>query len=192
MLLETIRRSIRANSRLIFYGFRLYCAAMKTVEFQTTWGTITLTLDDNESVSALDLPNLAETPNKEFAVLGGTRPPGAFKACAESPLHLERFQTLEDLTRKFQPIGRPKGTEFQQAVWNALMKIPRGQTRTYGQIAAAIGRPKAVRAVGSACGANPLPIFIPCHRVVSAGSPGGFGSGLPWKKLLLRLEGVQI
>jgi len=70
-----------------------------------------------------------------------------------------------------------------------MQKIPRGQTRTYGEIAAAIGRPKAVRAVGSACGANPLPIFIPCHRVVAKNGLGGFGAGLPWKKLFLKEEG---
>ena len=70
-----------------------------------------------------------------------------------------------------------------------MQKIPRGQTRTYGEIAAAIGRLNAVRAVGSACGANPLPLFIPCHRVVAKTGLGGFGSGLPWKKLLLKEEG---
>lgn len=89
----------------------------------------------------------------------------------------------------FPRIGIPESTEFQRAVWNELKKIPRGQTRTYSAIAAAIGRPKAVRAVGSACGANPLPVFIPCHRVVAKNGLGGFGSGLPWKKLLLELEG---
>ena len=164
---------------------------MKPVEFQTTWGTITLTLDDNESVSALDLPHLAETPNKEFAVLVGTAVPAVRGRLGEASLPSDFFQSLESAFGR-PAIGIPAGTEFQLAVWNELIKIPRGQTRTYGQIAATIGRPKAVRAVGSACGANPLPVFIPCHRIVSAGSPGGFGSGLPWKKLLLRLEGVQI
>jgi O-6-methylguanine DNA methyltransferase len=84
----------------------------------------------------------------------------------------------------------PEGTEFQQAVWREMKKIPRGQTRTYSEIAAAIGRPNAVRAVGTACGANPLPVFIPCHRVVARNGLGGFGSGLPWKVLLLRMEGA--
>ena len=150
---------------------------MKTVEFQTTWGTITLTLDGDGSVTALDLPHLNKNPNAEFSVMNSEFTSSDF------------FRQIE---KKFGPVKIPEGTDFQQAVWNEMKKIPRGQTRTYGQIAATIGHPKAVRAVGSACGANPLPIFIPCHRVVSASGPGGFGSGLPWKKLLLGLEGVQI
>jgi O-6-methylguanine DNA methyltransferase len=92
----------------------------------------------------------------------------------------------------FPRFGTSEGTDFQRAVWSALQNIPRGQTRTYGEIAKAIGRPKAVRAVGSACGANPLPLFIPCHRVIATGSLGGFGAGLAWKKLLLKLEGWQL
>lgn len=106
------------------------------------------------------------------------------------PFRMERFETVEKLIRKFSSGAIPAGTAFQQAVWREMKKIPRGQTRTYGEIAAAIGRPNAVRAVGTACGANPLPVFIPCHRVVAKNGPGGFGSGLPWKRLLLNLEGA--
>jgi O-6-methylguanine DNA methyltransferase len=72
-------------------------------------------------------------------------------------------------------VGKVSGTEFQRAVWNAMGKKSRADTRTYGEIAAAIGRPNAGRAVGSACGANPLPLFIPCHRVVARNGLGGFG-----------------
>jgi len=180
---------------------------MKTAEFKTTWGTITLTFD-GDKVVALDLPFLKTIPRKPFVFIGGTRPPGAFKACAERPLHLNRLplpsvtashsrglsrytrvQCLEDFPKTFPNIGNLNGTDFQKSVWRELKKIPRGQTRTYGEIAAAMGEPKAVRAVGSACGANPLPVFIPCHRVVAKNGLGGFGSGLPWKKLLLELEG---
>lgn len=86
------------------------------------------------------------------------------------------------------PLG-PQGTPFQQSVWNALRTIPYGETQSYGDIARAIGKPKAVRAVGAANGANPLPIVVPCHRVVGAdGSLTGFGGGLPHKKRLLALE----
>jgi O-6-methylguanine DNA methyltransferase len=81
------------------------------------------------------------------------------------------------------------GTDFQRRVWRALQKIPRGQTRSYGWVARKIGRPKAARAVGTACGANPVPIIIPCHRVIASdGSLGGFGGGLPLKRRLLALE----
>ena len=81
------------------------------------------------------------------------------------------------------------GTPFQQSVWTLLQDIPYGETRSYAQIAAALGRPKAVRAVGQANGANPLPIIIPCHRVIQTdGSLGGYGGGLAIKRALLALE----
>ncbi|WP_127104573.1 methylated-DNA--[protein]-cysteine S-methyltransferase [Pararhodobacter zhoushanensis] len=83
------------------------------------------------------------------------------------------------------------GTAFQTSVWHYLATIPRGETRTYGQIAALLGRPKASRAVGAANGNNPIPIILPCHRVIGVnGSLTGFGGGLPVKDYLLRLEGV--
>lgn len=83
------------------------------------------------------------------------------------------------------------GTPFQQKVWRALLSIPRGETRSYAWIAKKIGNPKAVRAVGSACGANPVPIIVPCHRAIASdGSLGGFGGGLALKKDLLALEGI--
>jgi methylated-DNA-[protein]-cysteine S-methyltransferase len=83
------------------------------------------------------------------------------------------------------------GTAFQQEVWSALQQIPFGKTVSYSHIANRIGRPKAVRAVGAANGANPIPIVIPCHRVIGAnGNLTGFGGGLPNKELLLELEGA--
>jgi O-6-methylguanine DNA methyltransferase len=84
------------------------------------------------------------------------------------------------------------GTEFQKSVWNALRKIPLGQTKSYGEIAQTIGRPKAVRAVGGACGANPVSVLVPCHRVLAANKKtGGFSGGLDWKRSLLALEGIK-
>jgi methylated-DNA-[protein]-cysteine S-methyltransferase len=83
----------------------------------------------------------------------------------------------------------PQGTDFQQRVWAALLKIPYGVTRSYGQQAVAIGSPKAVRAVGLANGRNPIAIIIPCHRVIGAnGSLTGYGGGMARKQLLLDLE----
>ena len=82
-----------------------------------------------------------------------------------------------------------KGTPFQQAVWAQLHKIPYGEVRTYGQLAAALGKPKASRAVGSACHRNPLCIVVPCHRVIGAdGSLTGYAEGLEIKEYLLELE----
>ena len=82
-----------------------------------------------------------------------------------------------------------RGTPFQIEVWNELLNVPYGETRSYGEIAVAIGRPRAARAVGAAIGANPLPIIVPCHRVVGKnGSLVGFGGGLRLKERLLLLE----
>ena len=84
-----------------------------------------------------------------------------------------------------------QGTEFQLSVWNYLMRIPYGETRSYAQVAEAVGRPKAVRAVGAANGSNPVAIIVPCHRVIgSGGKLTGYGGGLPLKKRLLELEGA--
>jgi len=87
----------------------------------------------------------------------------------------------------------PTGTAFQRDVLAALQQIPYGETRSYQDVASGVGRPKAVRAVGAANGRNPLPIVIPCHRVIGAnGNLTGFGGGLPVKKYLLELERGQV
>ncbi len=93
--------------------------------------------------------------------------------------------------KRLPPLDLSAGTAFQQAVWSALAAIPPGETRTYTAIAQAIGRPNAVRAVGGACGANPIPVLVPCHRVLAAGGRlGGFSGGLDWKRRLLAREGA--
>ena len=85
----------------------------------------------------------------------------------------------------------PGGTDFQRRVWESLRAIPRGETRSYGQIAAAVGRPRAVRAVGSANRVNPIPIVVPCHRVIgSDGALRGYAGRLDRKEWLLRHEGA--
>ena len=85
----------------------------------------------------------------------------------------------------------PNGTEFQKLAWIALTKIPFGEKRTYGQQAAMIGRPKAVRAIGAANGKNPISIIVPCHRVIgSNGALTGYAGGLHNKEFLLKLEGI--
>ncbi len=90
------------------------------------------------------------------------------------------------------PLGDLGGTPFRRKVWNALGKIPFGETRSYGEVAKSVGVPGAARAVGSACGANPLPLFIPCHRVLAAGGKlGGFSGGLGIKRKLLELESCE-
>ena len=96
-----------------------------------------------------------------------------------------------DPTHRMRLRTSAHGTDLERAVWAELARIPRGQTRTYGAIAVAIGRPKAARAVGSAVARNPLSIVVPCHRVIGAsGALTGFAGGLPRKQWLLTHEGV--
>jgi len=93
--------------------------------------------------------------------------------------------------KTFPPLD-VSGTEFQKSVWRSMQKISLGKTKSYGEIAVAIGKPKAVRAVGGACGANPIPVLVPCHRVLAANNKlGGFGGGLDWKRSLLKREGIK-
>lgn len=112
--------------------------------------------------------------------------------CA-TPLLLQAAQELEAYfrgeRRQFSVPLAPSGTVFQRQCWQALLRIPYGETRTYGQQAAAIGRPAAVRAVGMGNHRNPLPIFLPCHRVVGKnGTLTGYAGGLDKKEYLLTLE----
>ncbi len=91
--------------------------------------------------------------------------------------------------RVFELPLEPRGSSFQRRVWAQLERIPYGETTSYGALAQQLGAPRALRAVGAAHGANPLPIVIPCHRVIGAnGSLTGFGGGLPIKRALLALE----
>ncbi len=84
------------------------------------------------------------------------------------------------------------GTEFQKQVWAELSRIPYGQTITYGDLARRVARPRAPRAVGQANGRNPVPVIVPCHRVVAGDGIGGYGGGLPLKRALLAIEGIAV
>jgi methylated-DNA-[protein]-cysteine S-methyltransferase len=88
-------------------------------------------------------------------------------------------------------LATERATEFQRDVWNALVDIPFGEVRTYGEVAESVERPRASRAVGNANHANPWPIFVPCHRVVATNGLGGYGGGDTVKRYLLDLEGVH-
>jgi O-6-methylguanine DNA methyltransferase len=91
------------------------------------------------------------------------------------------------------PLDLHSGTQFQIEVWQALCRLGPGQTASYSAIARSLGRPKAARAVGAACGANPIPVLVPCHRVLAVNQRlGGFSGGLGWKKTLLTREGVAV
>ena len=99
---------------------------------------------------------------------------------------------LGQAPQKLPPMDLSTGTDFQQSVWRQLLQIPLGQTRSYGELAQCLAKPGASRAVGSACGANPIPVIVPCHRVLAAHRRlGGFSGGLGWKQRLLRIEQAE-
>ena len=98
----------------------------------------------------------------------------------------------EGRRKRFEVALDLRGTPFQLRCWSELLQIPYGCTRTYGELAARLGHPGASRAVGSANGTNPIPILVPCHRVVARSGLGGFGGGLELKRRMLELEGALL
>ncbi|HZU51619.1 MAG TPA: methylated-DNA--[protein]-cysteine S-methyltransferase, partial [Sphingomicrobium sp.] len=141
----------------------------------TSKGICRLTFDDDEQSLKRLFPNATIIEDK-----------GGLKELVEGALAaIQQPLRMPDL-----PID-VAGTAFQEAVWRELRRIPPGETRSYAQIAAAVGHPKAVRAVGSANGDNHVCVLIPCHRVIrSDGSLGGYGGGIDRKKKLLEAEGI--
>jgi methylated-DNA-[protein]-cysteine S-methyltransferase len=129
------------------------------------------------------------------AIQFGVNPVGEWQRNDGNPLLMEAARQLQAYfagqLREFQLPLDIEGTEFQKRVWGQVAAIPYGETRSYLQISKALGSPGAVRAVGAANGANPVPIVVPCHRVIGAkGSLVGYGGGLALKKRLLELEGA--
>jgi O-6-methylguanine DNA methyltransferase len=118
--------------------------------------------------------------------------PGARLAAAWAPNQQAIAQLVEFLEGKRRAFDLEldlRGTPFQLAVWDAVSAIPYGETRSYADVARSVGHPAAMRAVGAANGANPLPLVVPCHRVVATGGAlGGYGGGLPLKRRLLAME----
>ncbi|HEY6350889.1 MAG TPA: methylated-DNA--[protein]-cysteine S-methyltransferase [Candidatus Angelobacter sp.] len=133
-----------------------------------------------------------------YVYFGGALPePRKWEAWIEAPQVLRPYE--EQLQAYFRGELREftckldlAGTEFQKRCWNALLRIPYGKTRSYAEIAREVGSPRAFRAVGQANHNNPIPIIVPCHRVItSSGTLGGYGGGLEMKRALLRLEEAQ-
>ena len=148
--------------------------------FDSPIGILTLA-GEGDSLTNLVLEDVAHPPDDRR---GWVEDPTAFCEVAEQ-LH----DYFAGERTEFDVAVRPAGTDFQRVVWDALKKIPYGETRSYGDIASAIGRPGASRAVGLANGRNPIAIIIACHRVIGAdGSLTGYGGGLKVKQALLDLE----
>ena len=133
-------------------------------------------------------PGVKQPPFEALPELNGDE--GALGKRVKDALHKRLDGRRADLPwAAFDLHGR---SDFFVRAWQALYAIPFGAVRSYGDIAKAAGSPKAVRAAGQACGANPIVLFIPCHRVVASNGPGGFGGGLEWKAKLLKLEGFEL
>lgn len=144
-------------------------------------GVLTLESDDRDRLCRLEFGELHPAPGADDS---GPVPGGVI---AETVRQLDEY--FAGTRRDFDVELAPQGTEFQLAVWAQLRAIPYGQTTSYGEIARAIGRPNAVRAVGQANGANPHAIIVPCHRVIGSNSSlTGYGGGLERKRFLLGLE----
>lgn len=158
-----------------------------------------------KGLAGLDFPNADGLVAAAGARVKGAPSRSAGGRAANSrpiPLPILRWHRATTKALKSSLAGRaPKNlppldwtgkTEFQKAVWREMLKLGPGKTKSYGEVAGAIGRPKAVRAVGGACGANPIPVLVPCHRILAANHKlGGFGGGLDWKRSLLAREGIQ-
>ncbi|PPU92268.1 methylated-DNA--[protein]-cysteine S-methyltransferase [Xanthomonas albilineans] len=149
--------------------------------FTTPIGELTVAVGHDESMRHLLFPeNRYDAPDRADWI----RDPAPVR---EARTQLQAYFAGER-TRFELPLA-PHGTAFQRRVWEALLDIPYGTTWSYAQLAQHLGQPRAVRAVGAANGRNPLPILVPCHRVIGAnGTLTGFGGGLPTKAALLELE----
>ena len=159
----------------------------RRIAVQSPIGTLVLQGDDDVLVSLL-LP--APGNAKGVPVANGARSARALGApLAAAVAQLEEY--FAGRRRTFDLPLELTGTPFQRDVWTSLADIPYGSTVSYAELAAMVGRPTAFRAVGQANGSNPIPIVLPCHRVVaSGGGIGGYGGGLPVKRRLLALEGA--
>ncbi|HEY2344434.1 MAG TPA: methylated-DNA--[protein]-cysteine S-methyltransferase [Xanthomonadaceae bacterium] len=150
--------------------------------FDTRIGKLTIAGDDAGLRHVLFPDNKYDAPHRE----AWKRDAGALREAREQLLAY-----FDGGRRTFDLALAPVGTSFQLKVWNTLARIPYGATWSYRDVAERIASPKAVRAVGAANGRNPLPIVLPCHRVIGAdGSLTGFGGGLPLKRFLLQHEGA--
>ena len=183
----------RENARHALSGARTaHLGAWRSVA--TRFGTFHVATIDGHVVQS----TLPGTPREVFLAELAHRHAGIqFHEDDHDPVLLRACSQLteyaEGRRRAFEIPIRLEGTAFQRKVWDALAKIPFGQTRSYHDIAHAIGRPGASRAVGQANHQNPVAPFIPCHRVVtSTGSLGGYGGGMPLKRSFLDLEGVRL
>ena len=160
--------------------------ASRTLGYHSPLGCIALIAADPTSLShAFFTEDLPPSPDSDISE--------KYPILARAAALLDGYFSGLPLDLSDIPVIADAGTDFQNKVWRVIRQIPYGETRSYTWIAEQIGRPKAVRAVGNAVGANPVTILTPCHRVIrSSGALGGYGGGLPRKRHLLALEGHSL
>ena len=166
--------------------------AFRLDRLKTPIGVALLVTDEDGQLRALDWedyePRMRQLLRQQYGAvaLKDARAPSAMKAALSAYFK-------GDLDRLGEISWRVAGTPFQRKVWMALPKIPAGSTLSYGALAARLGSPRAMRAVGHANGANPISVVLPCHRLIGAnGSLVKYGGGLERKRWLLRHEGVEV
>lgn len=153
---------------------------------ETPIGALNARVDEAGSLVEL---HFAEKPS----AVGSRRPAVEEAPTGNWPVAKQLAEYFSGKRTAFELDLAPRGTVFQLAVWNALLAIPYGDTISYAELARRIGKPSAVRAVGAANGANPIPVIIPCHRVIgSNGTLTGYGGGIERKQWLLALEGRRL
>jgi|SRR5687767_14587209 len=178
-----------------------------TVTLESPIGPLTVVLDDEGNLTRLSFGGAAAASfivERRPSGRRGLRKTGGLKAAAPPFERSGRRSTEQGVAEqlreyfagKRQTFDIPlalRGTEFQLAVWNELLRVPYGDTITYAELAQRIGRPSAIRAVGAANGANPIPVIVPCHRVIgSNGTLTGYGGGIERKQWLLAHEGRRL
>jgi methylated-DNA-[protein]-cysteine S-methyltransferase len=155
------------------------------VQWSTPVGPLTLVANERGQLARVEFAEPMRTGDRDAA---GPRAEGIL---ADAGRQLDEY--FAGTRHEFELDLAPRGTPFQLAVWDALLEIPYGATASYGEIARAVGRPNAVRAVGQANGRNPLAIVVPCHRVIGSDhSLTGYGGGVDRKRFLLSLEGSTL
>ncbi len=150
-----------------------------TVPFDSPVGRFVLE-SDGDVLIGIWLPNESRKRRRDV----GDVPPVLKETANQLEEYFAGERTEFDLPMEMD------GTDFQRQVWAELSRIPYGETVSYGEVARRVGRPTGPRAVGQANGRNPIPIIVPCHRVVAGNGIGGYGGGLPLKRALLAVEGV--
>jgi len=160
--------------------------------YQSPFGPVAAAMED-EYIVRIVLPRTNQ--NETLSVLFDKNNKSAF--VREPSLFKDLFNQFDKYfagrLTAFSVKIKLAGTDFQKQVWDAISEVPYGGTASYGDLAKKIGRHKAYRAVGNACNANPIPLIVPCHRIISSsGNMGGFGGGVELKKHLLELEGALL